>query len=254
MSLSTAATVLLVPPMNLACLAALGVALAGRWRRLGHTLAAIGLAGVLLLGLPVVADLLIASLEQGLPLTPPAADSPGAIVILGGDEARGSGGAAENVDLGGLSLERVRAGATLYRRTGLPVLVSGGILRQGSPPIATLMARSLTDDFAVPVRWQETESATTWENAGRSVAILRQAGIHSVWLVTQAWHERRALLAFHRFGLVATAFPTRLAPLPGIAADDFVPAVSALGRSYYALHEWIGCAWYALRRDGPREA
>jgi hypothetical protein len=28
---------------------------------------------------------------------------------------------------------------------------------------------------------------------------------------------------------------------------DLIPRVSAWMESYYALHEWIGIAWYALR-------
>ena len=45
--------------------------------------------------------------------------------------------------------------------------------------------------------------------AMRSAAprMLREHGIHSVYVVTQAWHMRRAILAFQRTGITVTAAP-----------------------------------------------
>ena len=43
----------------------------------------------------------------------------------------------------------------MQRRTGLPVLVTGGVLEPGAEPIAVEMARSLRDEFGIPVRWVE---------------------------------------------------------------------------------------------------
>ena len=74
---------------------------------------------------------LLAALERDLPLTPPPDQPPQAIVILGGDTLRGAS-QTPIVHLGPLSLERVRAGALLARRTGLPILVTGGRLRRVS--------------------------------------------------------------------------------------------------------------------------
>jgi uncharacterized SAM-binding protein YcdF (DUF218 family) len=58
---------------------------------------------------------------------------------------------------------------------------------------------------------------------------------------------RRATLAFQHAGLVVTAAPTSLeTPIEPILWD-FLPHAVAWEWSYYALHEWIGCAWYAIR-------
>ena len=58
---------------------------------------------------------------------------------------------------------------------------------------------------------------------------------------------RRAMLAFRHAGLIATAVPTSMeVPIDPIVWD-FLPRASSWGWSYYALHEWIGCAWYAIR-------
>ena len=236
---------LAMPPVGFLCLTILGLAVA-RWRRrCSRALACLGLAGLTLLALPIFSDVLLAGLERDLPLRPPADAMPQAIVILGGDLNRTAD--PPFVLPGFLSLDRMRAGVALYRKTGLPILVTGGIVHPHHQAVATIMADSLRDDFQVPVAWVEPRSQDTWENAAFSADILKQQGIRSVYVVTQGWHERRAMLAFRHAGLIATAAPTSLeAPIDPIVWD-FLPRASAWGWSYYALHEWIGCAWYAIR-------
>jgi uncharacterized SAM-binding protein YcdF (DUF218 family) len=105
----------------------------------------------------------------------------------------------------------------------------------------------MADDFAVPARWREGASTDTWENAQDSAAMLRAAGITSVYLVTHAWHMPRALVAFRRAGLQAAAAPVEIDNKPDLRARSFVPAVHAWEESYWGLHELIGRAWYAVR-------
>jgi len=225
-----------VPPVNLAVLALLAQ-LAG-WRRV----AAIALALLLLLAVPIVADTLLDALERGEGPGDPAGAQ--AIVVLGAEEIQLPDGRALP---GQLTLQRVRAAAALARRTGLPLLVSGGVTRPGTQPVAVAMADSLRADFNVPPRWVEDRSADTFENASDSAAMLAGAGVTTVLLVTDQWHMRRAMLAFRAAGLHAVP-----APVPRPAAGppevgDFIPRASAWMTSYYALHEWIGIAWYTLR-------
>jgi uncharacterized SAM-binding protein YcdF (DUF218 family) len=109
------------------------------------------------------------------------------------------------------------------------------------------MARSLHDEFGITVRWVEPAAANTWENAQFSAAMLHAAGINSVYLVSQAWHIRRAVMAFARFGIATTPAPLRFERTPRFTLDEFFPRITAMRSSYFALHEWIGCAYYALR-------
>jgi len=241
------AIVLLLPPICLVWLALIGLLIQRRHARGGRLLTWAALLALLALAVPAISDSMLVTLEQELPLAPPPDSPPQAIVILGGDVARTEERGTLLFHIGPLSLERVRAGAALYRRTGLPILVSGGALHAGDAPVAALMASSLTQDFQAPVRWAEVSSRDTWENAHLSAAILRAQGIGSVYLVTQAWHMRRAVLAFADTGIRVTAAPTHLdRPAPPILAD-FLPSVAGWRTSYLALHEWIGCLWYALR-------
>jgi uncharacterized SAM-binding protein YcdF (DUF218 family) len=93
----------------------------------------------------------------------------------------------------------------------------------------------------------ETGANTTWQNAEFSAKILKREGIGTVLLVTHAWHMRRALIAFRAAGIDALPAPLPLDPPPHLTPAGLVPRMSAWQRSYFALHEWIGCAWYAVR-------
>jgi uncharacterized SAM-binding protein YcdF (DUF218 family) len=236
---------LALPPVSFLYCVLLGALIARRHRSGGRALVWIGLVGLVVLSIPLVPNLLIVALERNLPTTPPPDAMPQAIVILGGDLLRNA--SAPRALPGLLTLDRLREGAALYRRTRLPILVTGGTVQPDRSPVAVIMADSLRNDFQVPVTWVEDASLDTWQNAEFSAAMLKPRGIRSVYIVTQGWHMRRALVAFQRAGLIATAVPTSVDtpfdPIPW----DLPPRASAWQWSYYALHEWIGYAWYAMR-------
>jgi len=242
LSVNTVFTALALPPASLALAALLALLLLRG--RAGRALALLALVALVLLSLPVVSMALLASLD-----VPPAASAeppPQAIVVLGADVVRlpSPPGAA----LGALSLERVRAGAALHRQTSLPVLVSGGVVDDLPLTVGALMADSMAEDFNVPVRWTEAASPTTWENAEYSASVLKAASVSRVFLVTHAWHMRRSLLAFGRAGIDAVPAPVRPDPWPKLRPGEFLPRTSAWLNSFFAMHEWIGLAYYAARR------
>jgi uncharacterized SAM-binding protein YcdF (DUF218 family) len=226
---------LLLPPLLFALLALLGAALVP-WRRRGGALLAAGAAcGLLVLATPMASGWLRASLERDiLPVAPGPA--PGAIIILGADVAR----TPDGPDIGPFTLERLRAGAALHRATGLPLLVSGGPLAPGEPPLALLMARSLAEDFATPAHWTEAASRTTAQNASLSAALLAGAGIGAAHVVTHAWHLPRALEEFARAGLRGVPAPVRLDRAPAGGPADFLPRADRLAESWWMIREWAG--------------
>ncbi len=247
LSLASLPTLLAIPPMNMLVAACAGAAF--HRRRAGRVLLATGLVGLVVFGLPAVASCLMAILESGLAQPPAAtgAGTPQAIVILSGDQQSVWVDGRLGWRVGAMTLEREAAGALLARQTHLPVLVSGGIVRDGAPSLADQMALSLQQDFLVPVRWREADSQDTWQNARDSAAILRAAGISRVYLVTHAWHMRRALVAFERAGLQAIPAPVVIHANLNLTASAFVPSAHAWQESYYAMHELIGWAWYAIK-------
>jgi uncharacterized SAM-binding protein YcdF (DUF218 family) len=237
---------LAMPPACFAVLAVIGLLLLLRWRGFGLWVAWLGMVALLLMAMPAVSGNLMLGLEAGLPPDmPPPGHPPGAIVVLGGEVTR-SYAYALGVGPGALTLERLRTAAELARRTGLPILVTGGVTQPDTATVAAVMAASLRDDFRLPARWVEDKSRNTWENARFSAAILRNEGITSVYVVTSAWHMRRALLAFQGTTLTVTPFPTPPGePVMGYL-NDFLPHAAAWQTGYYALHEWIGYAWYKM--------
>ena len=245
MSLSNVATFVVLPPVNLVGVALAGAVLSLRFRRLGPVVAICGALGLAVLAMPVTAGWLTVGLEDGLAPAPvDLPEPPGAIVVLGGDVSRLASGGS---DVGPLSLERGRAAALLARRTGLPILVTGSVAGEDTADVCVVMADSLRDDFGLTARWQECRSLDTWENAALSAPLLRRDGIGSVYVVTHAWHMRRALLAFRPTGLRVTPAPTSLGSPPRWSLEGLVPTARALLQSYWAVHEWAGIAYYELR-------
>jgi uncharacterized SAM-binding protein YcdF (DUF218 family) len=235
-----------MPPTGFVVLIVGGLLLRGRWWRFGHRVAWISLVALILLGMPVVSYSLLLALESGLLTTPPSDHPPQAIIVLGGEIIR-----ARDEKLGTrpglLTLDRLRTAVALHRRTGLPILVTGGTTQTDKTAVGLVMEQSLQDDFRTPARWVESKSADTWENARLSADILRAEGITSVYVVTHAWHMRRAVLSFQGTGLTVTAAPTSLDDPLGPDLYDFLPRAAGWQTGYFALHEWIGYAWYMRR-------
>jgi len=244
-SLSQALTVLVLPPVSLLLLGLACGVLAWRGSRRAGLCAALASLALLLLATPAVAGMLRWSLEREVVamLAKPSAISPAAIIVLGGDVAHAQGGAR----VGGLTLERLQEGAALQRRSGLPLLVTAGVLSLGDPPLGQLMAASLARDFAAQARWVEAQAADTRGNAVLSAAMLRGDGIAAAYLVSHAWHLPRAMAAFARAGLPVLPAPVLLHPPPALGWEDWLPRPDQLGESWFALREWVGRIVYAIR-------
>lgn len=242
---------LILPPSGLLLLALIGWLIGRRWRLFGRLVAGLAVLTLVLLSLPIVADALLSRLQDSPPLAAegdlPAAD---AIVVLGAGADRFApefGGVTPDW----LTLERLRYGALLHRRTGLPLLLSGGPLQDDDEPLADSMAETLRSEFAVTAKWRERASRNTWENAQESAKMLRADGVKRIFLVTHSWHLPRAEMAFAGSGL--TVLPAgvgyeRWPQDPGF--DDFVPSSKALYLSTLAVYEGLGRLWYRLGR-GP---
>lgn len=235
----------LLPPIGLVLVMVIATWLALRDHRWGGWLGfATGLA-LLLLATPEIAQSLRYSLERDVPTTVPTdGPLPQAVIILGGDSMRGGAGP----DIGPLTLERLRAGAALARRTGLPILVTGGPNgRPTDPPLAVMMAGSLADDFGRPARWIEPRARDTHDNAEFSAAALRAEGIGAAYVVSHGWHLPRAVEAFGRLGFPVTPVPVRTAFRPEGGVASWTPRPDYWALSWYMLREWLGRLVYALK-------
>jgi uncharacterized SAM-binding protein YcdF (DUF218 family) len=240
---------MLLPPGLFLSVIAVGVLLLNKNPLLGKTTVWSGLAIFYLFSTPFISGQLINQLE-----TYPALDAyetgssdAGAIVILSGErdrDAREYGGDT----VGKHTLLRCRYGAFLQRKTGLPILVSGGwVFGKEGKSIAQLMAEVLRDDFRAGKVWLEDRSRTTGENALFSKRILTQKNIDTIYLVTQASHMPRSVAAFEKTGLKVIPAPTAFEGGNSFRFMDVLPSASAINTSYSALHEMIGAIWYKIR-------
>lgn len=241
-------TVLLLPPLGPLLLILAGLIASRRHPRGGRALVWAGWVISLVLITPVCVGLLLTPLERTPPLSLQTAREAQAIVVLAGGQrsyAPEYGGATVNR----LTLERLRYAARLARRTGLPLLVSGGAPR-GEVPEALLMRESLERDFGLKTAWTESASRDTRENARHSAAILRGAKVERILLVTHAAHLPRAAAEFQAAGLTVIPAPTAWLGDPGGHPEvlDFAPSANAAYAGWFAVHEWLGRLAYRLSR------
>ncbi len=248
----------LLPPGVLILLAALGFAIYSKWRAAAIIMIGSSLVLLLALSVPLTARELMAPLETfAQPLYADSVDELGkkaqVIVVLGG------GRYADAPEYGSdtvnrFTLERLRYAARLQKKTGLPILVSGGAVRAGRRPEAELMAAVLREEYKITPRWRELRSRTTLDNAVLSAQLLEAAGLNRVVLVTHAWHMRRAAWSFKQMGISVTAAPLGFTTLSdsdrGILG--YLPSAKGLYWTSVALRERLGYWWYRMIFDPDR--
>lgn len=229
---------LVLPPTGPLLLVFLGLAAMRRWRRTGRGLVIAGSAGLLVLSLPVVAGLLSWAVSDAPALPPEAPVTADAIAILGCGTRVGAPEYGADT-LSGMSFDRVRYGAFLARRLRLPVAVAGGSLRGGRSE-GDLMRESLEREFGVPVKWVESRSRNTHENARGLRDLLQPQGVRRLLVVVHGVDTRRARRELEAAGFDVTMAPT-VVPDPAIESVwDFVPSISGLTGSSLALYEVLG--------------
>jgi len=226
------------------------------WRRQrprSRSLVVLALASVCLalLSLPVTGFLALWSLESAYP---PANETPApgdTLVVLSAgiilDDRDGV-----RVHLDPTSLERCWHAAQLYRRAGrCRVLLSGGKtdLSVPGPTLAEAMQAVMTEMGVQPQDIVlENRSATTYENALYSQALLDDGSDGRIWLVTSAAHMARAAGCFRKQGVAVTPAPCdHRTVVWQLSLTQFVPALGGLAQFTSAVHEWQGYLWYRLR-------
>lgn len=238
--------VLVLPPASALVIFVLGLLIRLRKRALGRLLIGLSFAWLWLASTPFFGGLLLSSLQRH-PALPPSGALPEAQAIVclaaGADRVGAEYGGPV---IGPMTLRRLRYAAALQRRTGLPLLVSGGRPTRAAPSLAAMMAQTATVELGVEVRWREERSANTFENLRFSAEQLVPDGVKKVLLVTSAWHMPRAVEAARRFGLEPVPAPTGFREGVFASWRSFVPHWNGLRDTALAMHEWGGRVAYAL--------
>ncbi len=245
---------ILLPPGGLLILLLIGWFFARRF--FGRVLILLATLTLYLLSTPVGLGWLAAQLE-----TIPAAtieqlkqSRAEAILILMADMRRVNPELGGSPALSALSLERLDWGLALHRKTGLPIVLSGGSVKGDTPPLAELGKAWLQERAGVTPAAVETASRDTWENAHNSAETLRGLKFERVLLVTHAFHMPRALLSMQATGIDAVPASFAFEHIPAemqlpSSATDWLPHPGYLGRSYLILHEMAGLIWYGATRQ-----
>ena len=245
---------LLLPPLPLLLMLLLGALLLSRRRRLGIGLLIAGWVGLWASCTPALGILL----TEGLTRPPRALDARAvaflahapktAIVVLGAGRRLLAPEYAA-ADLSALGHERLRYGLWLARQTALPLAFSGGLsyFDRPGPTEADIARQVARRDYGMSLRWTESQSRDTNENAIHSVALMRAEGITRIVLVTHDFHMQRALAGFRRAlkrrdgaAIELLAAPLGVRASAPMSPADFLPSAEGLARTRLALHEWLG--------------
>jgi len=238
------AAFVLPPGCLVAALAGLAFYLRKRSRPAAIACAALG-ALVWVGSTKVLSDALMRPLEYKYSI--PQKPEGDVIIVLSGGyfDTEKVFSASENLAPG--TLERVSAAFLLYKRTGLPLLLSGGApfsSRSEASAAAAYLA-----ELGVPKEKLLTEEASrdTFENAVLSRKICAEKGYKKILLLTSACHLPRSVFLFRRAGFTSIVpFPVsrRVGSGTNYFFRDWLPG--AQGDLPRALNEYLGLAFYKL--------
>jgi len=237
----------LLPPLSLLLLLALGMFLLYRGHKLAKPLILASFGMLWVASTPYFAEGALHLLESQTSALDNRHQSADVIVILGGGTYFHAPEYSGQDTISDQTLPRLRYGAKLHRENGMPILVTGGKPLGNDLSEAQQMRTSLQQDFRVPVRWIEEESANTLENARNSFQVLQKTGIGRIYLVTHAWHMPRAAMSFRHAGFEVVEAPVAFTTRYRIDLLAFLPHAEALRDSKIFVHEVIGLLWYRLK-------
>ena len=236
------------PPGIFILLGLTGLWLTRRYRRAGNLLLVLTFSMLWLVSTPWFSYHLLNSLQDQYPDLPELpADADSIIVLSGGVTVSG-----DDYKLADASFERLHTAAMLAKKSGLPVIMTGGKVWGARQSEAALMADVLKNDFAVSTVLIEEDSKTTWEHPLYLKPLLVEHGFQKPVIVTHAWHMPRAIFSFQQHELDVLAGPAHRSE-PLLMEKSFIqylPNASSIERTRIALHEWLGLLVYKFNTAG----
>jgi len=219
--------------------------------------ATISLILVIVPAIPLVSWSLLRSIERIYPTYPisryPEAQ---AIVVLGGTVSRIAVPRFEPEETGG---SRLLPAVRLYRAGKAKVIVvTGGdpyIAPDGSTRTQAHDMRTVLEDMGIPSKdiWIQPRSRNTEEDILFSSQLIKERGISKAFLVTNAFHMRRAMVLAQKTGIEWIPVPTGHEALDvPFTAWSFFPAWGNINDTNRVLKELIGfryAQWRLARRD-----
>ena len=229
------------PPFNCILIAILGLLLLRFFRKTGTIIISLAVFLLYIQSIPATAYILSKKYELP-PLQMADLKTADAIVILGGG-VNPNGFEYEsgiNVNLG--TLVRLQYAASLAKlQPHKLIITSGGYT--GKVREANVMRDILRTSFGVknPIL-VEPNSRNTDENAKFVANLLQPLHVNNVILITQAYHMRRSIMLFKKYGLNPTAGSTDYyvsedALTPWLS---FIPSAGSMLQVSVVFHEIVG--------------
>ncbi|MBP2665864.1 MAG: hypothetical protein H6Q76_844 [Firmicutes bacterium] len=197
-----------------------------------------------------VSEALLRPLEYRHPL--PLQAEGDSIILLGGgsmaDVPTPEGWRGQVADV---PAQRIIGAYALHRRTGWPIVVSGGEVFRGDGKESVVMQDILVGLGMEPgLIILEDRSLNTTENAIFSSEILKQRNLSRPILVTSAFHMARSVEEFKKTGVTVTPYPVGyfVSRRSYWNALSWVPTFSAMRGTGLALKEYMGLVALNIRR------
>ena len=192
---------------------------------------------------PLVANLLVGSIESRAGDDATQCDRLDAIVLLTGGLAREAASAS---DVQALNTETLQRTMALVERDepALPLLIAGGgPYRVKEAELVQDVLRRLAPQRAATV---EVHSRNTWENALYTARLLPPP--RRIALATGALHLPRARRAFESAGFTVCPWPLNRQHVQALGPLALLPHTSAVRKTEAVLHElggWLVYGWRA---------
>lgn len=223
---------------------AAGIWLSGKTVILGRSIALFFLAILWIFSTPAFSTWLsVKFLSQNQPTTAIKLKQKGiqAIVVLGGGVDTGQPDGIHQ--LKPTALDRLKVGIELSRKTGIPILVTGGKgfrAEVDSEKEAEISRRVAFEAFNYDIKWTESESRNTHENAINSKRLLSKEGISKIALVSHYWHIPRSQMEFQNVGFEVIVVPMGFSSKNKQDLQNTIPNGTSLSESINTLKEIFG--------------
>jgi len=172
--------------------------------------------------------------------------TPSAVVVLGGGT-----NSKDILKASPDAFKREVYGILTAKQENLPLIFSGG----GS--YKTKEAQNVKKDINLITKtcncnirtYYENKSLNTYQNAEYTAKLFEKLNLPKrIYLVTSAYHMKRAAAAFKKFGFEIVPKPVGFLSSDEYTFWDFLPGMNSLANSYKALHEYFGLLSFYLKQ------
>ncbi len=137
--------------------------------------------------------------------------------------------------------KRVVYGTCIAVRENIPLVFTGAGVGRESEKVKHDI-KYLENSFNFKIKtYFENRSKNTKQNAYFTAKLFQKYGFKKrIYLVTSAFHMKRAMINFKKAGFEVIPRPTDFLSNYNYVWYDFLPSMDSFYRSYWAFHEYIG--------------